>query len=337
LVLLLVRRASCLFRCHSKTLGLCQVLHSSSVQQSTSLHSRCRLVSRRRQRSPAEHGSRSLHLSGLSCLLSSHSRSVVSCHMPCHVLYSSLVHFITLQLTLCVLVCRRRQRPLVQHRRHLLRIFVFLLSSYSQAAAGNTCQRISRFQFIQQPAQCSPACRRTPLRVRLCYTTGRRLLMWLIYIAARARRHLNQMTCPFCGPHLHLVRQILLSQDMTISGPTRALSCRYMPPSESAQAAELQAHLRDHYERFNNFGVHIPPTQIKPNGHPAQSSVLNDIPGAPHHYYLPTAGGGFLPHAVSQDYSTSSVLRGSGLERPMLQGPPQGVCLWIPRRSGYRH
>ena len=50
--------------------------------------------------------------------------------------------------------------------------------------------------------------------------------MWLIYIAARARRHLNQMTCPFCGPHLHLVRQILLSQDITISGPTRALSCR---------------------------------------------------------------------------------------------------------------
>ena len=138
MVLLLVRRASCLFRCHSKTLGLCQVLHSSSVQQSTSLHSRCRLVSKRRQRSPAEHGSRSLHLSGLSCLLSSHSRSVVSCHMPCHVLYSSLVHFITLQLTLCVLVCRRTQRPLVQHRRHLLRIFVFHLSSYSQAAAGMT-------------------------------------------------------------------------------------------------------------------------------------------------------------------------------------------------------
>ena len=245
MVLLLVsRRASCLFRCHSKTLGLCQVLHSSSVQQSTSLHSRCRLVSRRRQRSPAEHGSRSLHLSGLSCLLSSHSRSVVSCHMPCHVLYSSLVHFITLQLTLCVLVCRRRQRPLAQHRRHLLRIFVFHLSSYSQAAAGNTCQRISRCQFIQQPAQCSPACRRTPLRVRLCYTTGRRLLMWLIYIAARARRHLNQMTCPFCGPHLHLVRQILLLRYVHCLAPLSIAAGSARAPSQPPQPARRRPRRR---------------------------------------------------------------------------------------------
>ena len=155
---------------------------------------------------------------------------------------------------------------------------------------------------FSQPPPCKKqrdeACHRTSdsthpnLKARAALAHGERQLVPMVLLLASRRS-----SC-LCHSKTLGLCQVLHSSSVQQS-TSLALQVQACQQAETAVT---------HYERFNNFGVHIPPTQIKPNGYPAQSSVLNDIPGAPHHYYLPTAGGGFLPHAVSQDYSTSSVL-----------------------------